>query len=124
MRPRVRTFLVFIIAMSSNGVCSLCLSRSIFMATLWNRAGHYILPCGFFFYISIFFSSPNFSRRRLDIYTWCGISANLGCRFETCCTRLAENAKIAKKSPSGHHRTILSGYSFAPTHVSTIEKNC
>jgi len=23
--------------------------------------------------------------------TWCGLSANLGCRSETCCTRLAEN---------------------------------
>ena len=34
-----------------------------------------------------------------------------------CCTRLAGNAgrtqKIAKKSPSGHHRTSLSGYIFA-----------
>jgi len=36
-------------------------------------------------------------------HTWRGLSANLGCRSETCCTRLAENAgrkKIAKKSPS------------------------
>jgi len=35
---------------------------------------------------------------------------------ETCCTRLAENTvrtKIAKKSPSGHHPTTLSGYTFA-----------
>jgi len=33
-----------------------------------------------------------------------------------CCARLAANAgpkKIAKKSPSGHHRTTLSGYIFA-----------
>jgi len=34
---------------------------------------------------------------------------------ETCCTRLAEieDAKIAKNSPSGHHRTTLSSYIFA-----------
>jgi len=33
-----------------------------------------------------------------------------------CCARLAGNAgpkKIAKKSPSGHHRTTLLGYIFA-----------
>ena len=43
---------------------------------------------------SIFFSSPNLSRHRLDVchtfHTWCGLSANLRCRSETCCTRLAE----------------------------------
>jgi len=42
-------------------------------------------------------------------HTWCGLSENLECRSETCCTRLAENTghkKIAKNSPSAHHRTI------------------
>ena len=39
---------------------------------------------------------PILSRRRLHVYrtyfhTRCGLSANLGCRSETCCTRLAEN---------------------------------
>ena len=38
------------------------------MAALCNRAGHYIfLPYGFFFYL-LSFSSPNLSRRRLDVY--------------------------------------------------------
>ena len=48
-------------------------------------------------------------------YTWCGLSANLGCRSQTCCTRLAEvqDAKNRQKSPSAHHRTTLSGYIFA-----------
>jgi len=49
-------------------------------------------------------------------HKWCGLSANLECRCETCCTRLAENTartKIAKNSPSAHHRTTLSGYIFA-----------
>jgi len=55
------------------------------------------LPCGFFYLLLLFFiSSPNLSRRRLDVYhtfhTWCGISANLECRSEMCCTRLAGNA--------------------------------
>ena len=51
-------------------------------------------------------------------HIWCDLSANLRCRSETCCTRLAGNAgrkskKSRKKSPSGHHRTTLSGYIFA-----------
>jgi len=45
----------------------------------------------------------------------CDLSANLECRSETCCTRLAENTerKMMQKSPSAHHRTTLSGYIFA-----------
>jgi len=26
-------------------------------------------------------------------YTWCGLSANLGCRSEMCCTRLTRNTR-------------------------------
>jgi len=39
------------------------------------------------------------------VYTWCGLSANLGCRSEMCCRRLAENtgrindAKIIISAP-------------------------
>jgi len=39
-------------------------------------------------------------------HTWCGLSANLGCRSETCCTRLAGNG-ARKKLSSAHHRTSL-----------------
>ena len=67
-----------------------------------------------------FFSSPNLSGRiqsgcRPYFYTWCGVSANLRRRSETCCTQPAENTdrKSRQKSPSGHHRTNLSGYIFA-----------
>jgi len=50
------------------------------------------------------------------LHTQCGLSANLGRLSETCCTRLSGNTgrkKIAKNSPSGRHRTTLSGYIFA-----------
>jgi len=43
-------------------------------------------------------------------------SANLECRSEICCARLAGNAgpkKIIKKSPSRQNRTTLLGYIFA-----------
>jgi len=49
------------------------------------------------------------------IHTRCGLGANLRCRSEKCCTRLAANTghkKIVKNLPSGHHRTTLSGYIF------------
>jgi len=69
------------------------------MAALWNRQAIIILPCGFIF---LLFSSPNLSGRRLNVYntipyirtkaTWCGLSANLECRSERCCARLAGNA--------------------------------
>ena len=89
------------------------------MAALCNRGPLYFCPVVSFYLSSIFFfySSPNLSGRRLDVYhtlTQCH-SANLECRSERCCTRLAANAgpkKVAKK-PSGHHLTTLSGYIFA-----------
>ena len=46
------------------------------------------------------------------MHTWCGLSEDLGCRSETCCTRLAANTGRTK-SPFGHHRTTLSGCVFA-----------
>ena len=86
------------------------------MVALCNRADHYIFILSFV--LLLLLSSPNLSRRRLDVchtcITWCGSSANLRCRSETCCTRLAEkDAKSRQKSPFGHHRTNLSGYIFA-----------
>jgi len=45
---------------------------------------------------------------------------------ELCCTRLAENTgrkKIAKNSPSGHHRTTFSGCILATMVLPTIEKS-
>jgi len=78
------------------------------------------------FYLSIFlFSSPNLSGCRLDVYhtstSWCGLSANLECRSEMYCTRLAGNT-ARKKSPSRHHRTTLSGCIFATNAYRQSEK--
>ena len=83
------------------------------MVALCNRAEHYIIAVVSFFFL---FSSPNLSGWRLDVYhtkaTWCGLSANLECMSEMCCTRLTENTG-RKKSPFWHHRTTLSGCIFA-----------
>ena len=77
-----------------------------------------------------FFSSPNLSRRRIGclpyFHTWCDLSANLRCRSETCCTRLAK-IQDAKKSPKiaiRHHRTTLSAYVFAcKAHIDNRKKS-
>jgi len=56
-------------------------------------------------------------------HTWCSLSANLGCRSETCCTRPAENTG-RKKSPSEHHRATLSGYMLATkAYIDNRKKN-
>jgi len=39
-------------------------------------------------------------------HTWCGLSANLRCRPETCCTRLAANTGRKKSSKICHLGTI------------------
>jgi len=41
--------------------------RQLIMVALWNRADHYIFML-WFVLLSFFFSSPNLSRHRLDIY--------------------------------------------------------
>jgi len=74
------------------------------------------------------FSSPNLSGRKLDV---CHTSSHgvalvrtLGCRSETCCTRLAGN--VGRKKSSRHLRTIVQlcrAMSSQLRHVSTIGKN-
>ena len=99
----------------------------LIMVALCNKPDHYIFALWFLssFLLSFFFSSPNLSGRRLDVYHTsahgvaqrayrprrCGLSVNLECMFETCCTRLAANTG-RKKSPFWYHRTTLSGYIF------------
>ena len=75
--------------------------------------------CGFFFLLlSIFFPrlfSAVVDWMSTNFHTWFGLSANLECMSEMCCTRLAKyrTQKIAKHSPYGHHRTTLSACIFA-----------
>jgi len=93
------------------------------MAALCNRAGHYIFPCDFYLLLSFFFffSSPNPSRRRLDVYhTSTHGVASVPYEFRMQVLNVLHAAhwkyrtqKIAKKWPSAHHRTTSSGYIFA-----------
>jgi len=96
---------------------------SSFMVALCNSADHiYFHPvvCSFFFFLLFVFphlisAVEDWMSAILPHMVW-PYSANLGCRSETCCMRLAGNTgrkTITKKSPSPHHRTILSGHIFA-----------
>ena len=81
----------------------------LYMATLRSRYGHYIFALWF---LSSFFQSQPLQIGCLPyLHTWCGLSANLGCRSENVFTRLAGIAW--HKFASGHHRTTLSAYVFA-----------
>jgi len=97
----------------------------LFMAALHSRCGHYIFVL-WFLLSSSFFPSPILSHCRLDVYHCCGLSSNLGCRSETCCTRLAENTGC-KKSPRIRHLCTIAQLCWAISsqlkHISTIGKN-
>ena len=78
------------------------------------------------FLLPFFFSSPNLSGRRLDVYhtsyTWCGLNANLECMSEMCCTRLAENTGCQKYRHFGTIGQLCPAASSQLRHVSTIGK--
>jgi len=59
------------------------------------------------------------------MHIWCGLSANLRCRSETCCTRLAENTgckKVARNRHLGTITQICQAVSSQLRHVSTSGK--
>jgi len=60
------------------------------------------------------------------LHTWCGLSANLRCRSETCCTALAANAGRKMSSKNRHLGTIAQlcrAIASQLRHVLTIQKN-
>jgi len=93
------------------------LRRSTEGATYIRQGGHHVGHWPTFLVSSFFLAKSQLSHigSLPCFYTCCGLSANLECRSDMCCTWLAEiqNAKIAKNSPSGHRHTTSSGYIFA-----------
>jgi len=105
------------------------LYSSLFCSPLWSPYGIgqtiIFLSCRlFFFFFFLAYSQPSQIGCLPYLHTWCGLIANLRCRSETYCMWLAENTG-RKKSPSGHHRTILSGYMFATrARIDNWKKTC
>ena len=81
----------------------LCLQLNLIMAALRNRCGHYIFALWFnSFYLFIPHLISAVEIGCLPYFdTWCGTSANLECRSEMCCKRLAANAGPKKVASSG-----------------------
>jgi len=126
---------VFCLYLSGVGLPRLSWKKVVVIATLYNRAGHYIFAL--WFLSSIYLSFYPFFPRLISaakigclpyFYTWRGPSANLECRSQMCCLRLAANTgrkKSRQKSPSGHHGTTFSGYIFATkARIDSRKKNC
>jgi len=67
------------------------------------------LSCGFFFYLLFFLAWYQRSQSGClpYFYAWCGLSANLECRSEMCCTRLAENTECKSDAKNCHLGTIV-----------------
>ena len=86
------------------------------------------LPCGFFFLSCSFFlaySRPSQIGCLPYLHTWCGLSANLGCKSEMCCTRLAENTARKNDAKDRHLDTnpqLCPAISSQLRHISTIRK--
>ena len=82
--------------------------------------------CGFFFLLFFLAYSKQSEIGCLPYFhSWCGLSANLECRSELCCTRLAENTGHKNYAKNHHLCTITQrcwAISLQPRHVSTIEK--
>ena len=102
------------------------------MAALRSRWGHYIFAL--WFLLSSSSSSFLFPRLISAVgdwmstilpHIWCGLSANLECRSEMCCTRLAGNAG-PKNSPKNRHLgtipQLCRAISSQLRHISTFGK--
>jgi len=96
------------------------------MAALWNRAGHYIFALWFrsIFYL-LFFSSPNLSGRRLNVYhtSTHGVALvrieNAGLK---CAVRGSLTVQDAKNRHFGTIAQLCRAVSSQVRHVSTIGK--
>ena len=110
--------------------CNLSCSFNIIMAALRSKCGHYIFALWFLSFF--FFFSPRLISAAagwmstIFVYTWLGLSANLECRYEMCCTQLAWNSGSKNVAKNRHLRTIAQicgAESSQLRHASTIGKN-
>jgi len=85
--------------------------------------GPLVLSFSFFFFLAL--SQPPQIGCLPYFHTWCGLSANLRCRSETCCSWLAENTGRKKVGKNRHLGSIVQlcwAVSSQRRHVSIIGK--
>ena len=93
------------------------------MAALRSRCGHYIFILCVFFFPGLISAVADWMSTIIPHMVW--PCANLGCRSETCCTRLAENTGRNKSPKIRHLATIAQlcrAISSQRRHISTIVK--
>ena len=101
------------------------------MVALWNRADYYIFILWFLSILYLLLFLALSQRPHIGclpyFHTWCGLSANLECRSEMCCTLLAEKTAGPKKVARNRHLGTIAhpcrAISSKPRHVSTIGKS-
>ena len=91
------------------------------MVALWNRADHYIFAL-WFLLSSSFFSSPNLSRRRLDVCHTSTHGVALVQISDAGLKRATGRKKVAKNSHLGTIAQLCRAISSQLRHVSTIGK--
>jgi len=129
--PKVNQFRVLAVLLHGTLVVgvSQTLQRWIEGTTYIRQGGHHVghWPT-FLVLLSSFFSSPNLSSRRVDVYHTSTHGVALVWIYNAgpkCAARLSlkiQDTKIAKNSPCVHHHTTLSGYIFATAHVHNRKK--
>jgi len=83
--------------------------RQLIMVALCNRADHYILPCNFYLLLSFFPRLISAAACWMSTILWhmaWPYSANLECRSEMCCSRLAANTGRKNVAKNRHLGTI------------------
>ena len=79
----------------------------------------------FFFFFFVAYSQRSQIGCLPYFRTWYGLNANLGCRSETCCTRLAQKYRTQKNSQKvaiWHHRTTCRAMSSQLRHIDYQKK--
>jgi len=85
-----------------------------------------LVVCSFFLLFFLAYSQRSEIGFLPYFHTSCGLSANLECRSEMCCTRLAENTGCKKMPKICHLGTIAQlcrAISSQLRHLSTVRKN-
>jgi len=99
------------------------------MATLWNRAGHYIFILWFLllsFFPRLFSAITDWICTILPhmVWSYCEFRMQVWSLLHAACWKYRKQ-KITKNSPSGHHRPTLSGYIFATKAcIDNPKKSC
>jgi len=98
------------------------------MVALWNRADHYIFALWLLFSFFFFISSPNLSRRKLDVChtSTHGVAlariSDAGLKPAARGSLQTQDAKSRQKSHVGTIAQLCRAISSQLTHVSTIGK--